>query len=295
MNPYLPPMSPYPGFEPFVSRVKLPECGVELFLYDTGSPDAEPYLLVHGLGDESDTWRGVLPGLAERYRVLALDLPGFGRSSKPRRAYTVTFYQQVLLELLGQLNLGQVRLAGHSLGALLAHSFTLEHPTKVTHLVLLGGSLLMQSQGLSLSLLLSLIPGVGEWSYTRLRRAPQKAYQTLAPYYADLAGLPAAERSFLFTRVNQRVWDDAQRYAYFSIFRNLAGWVSRQQRGLVERLADWQIPTRLVWGELDHLNSPENGRQLARLQPNTTLHLIAGAGHNVQQEAPARTLAVLAA
>ena len=66
-------------------------------------------------------------------------------------------------------------------------------------------------QALNLNLLLFMIPGVGEWLYTRLRRDPQAAYDTLRPYYADLEGMAQADRDFLFQRVNERVWSDKQK------------------------------------------------------------------------------------
>ena len=290
MNLYQNPMPPYPGWESWVQRVSLPKSDVELFTYDAGPRQAETILLLHGLGDEADTWRGQLPALAECNRVIAIDLPGFGRSSKPARRYDMAFFQQTLLELVNRLELGRFRLVGHSLGAMIAHQFALQHPERISRLTLISGSLLVKVQGLSLGALLMLAPGLGEWSYNRLRGDAQKAYQTLEPYYANLAALPEAERAFLYERVNQRVWDDAQRSAYLSAYRSLAGWISGQQRRLAERLGAWRTPTQVLWGALDRISSPENGRLLAAMQPRTEFKLIAGAGHNLQQDAPEQVL-----
>jgi pimeloyl-ACP methyl ester carboxylesterase len=141
-----------------------------------------------------------------------------------------------------------------------------------------------RSQKIDLATLLFLIPGLGEWLYTRLRRDPQAAYQTLAPYYSHLDELPEADREFLFQRVNERVWSDGQRRAFFSTFRNLARWLPGQQRDLPSRLSALGVPTLVVWGEADRINLIENGRALAELQPTARLVVVPGAGHDVHQE-----------
>ncbi len=286
MNRYRKPMEPWPALAPYAKRVRLPGCGLSLFAYDVGRDDAAPMLLIHGLGNEADTWRYVIPLLSERYRVIALDLPGFGRNDKPKRAYTVPFFRDVVSELLDILEIPRVALVGHSLGAVIAHFAALSHPDRVERLVLISGSLVARAQRPDLPTLLFLIPGVGEGLYNRFRGDPDAAYRSLAPFYASLDNLSEDERSFLHQRVNERVWDDAQRRAFFSAFRRLALWLPGQQRGLPSRLAGLAIPTLAIWGEADGINSPDQGHTLVQLQPSARLVIVPGAGHNVQEEAP---------
>ena len=284
MNLYSRPMSPWPNLERYARAVHLPKHGLALHVYDAGAGAATPMLLIHGLGDEADTWRHLIMPLSADRRVVALDLPGFGRSDKPERSYTLLFFQDVELELLDTLTVPRAILVGHSLGAVIAHSTALNHPERVERLILVDGSLVARSQEIDLATLLFLIPGLGEWLYTRLRHDPQAAYQTLAPYYSRLNELPDADQAFLFQRVNERVWSDGQRRAFFSAFRNLARWLPGQQRDLAARLPALSIPTLVVWGEADRINSVENGRALAELQPGAHLAVVPGAGHNVHQE-----------
>jgi pimeloyl-ACP methyl ester carboxylesterase len=243
-------------------------------------------LLIHGLGDEADTWRYLIPALSAHRRVIALDLPGFGRSDKPRRAYTVAFFQDTILNLLDTLTIPRAVLIGHSLGALIAHTLALRCPERVERLILIGGSPLSSAQKVSLATLLFLIPTVGEWQYNRLRADPDAAYRSLAPYYSSLAALPEAEQSFLRQRVNERVWSDGQRDAFLSTLRNLARWLPGQQGGLPARLALLTTPTLAIWGERDSLQPVENGHALVKMQPTARLVVVPGAGHNVQQEQP---------
>jgi pimeloyl-ACP methyl ester carboxylesterase len=284
MSLYQRPMSPWPGLERYARAVRLPKDGLTLYTYDAGAGTAPPMLLIHGLGDEADTWRHLMPPLSADRRVVALDLPGFGRSDKPERPYTIRFFQNIVIELLDTLAVQRATLIGHSLGAVIAHSVALNYSERVERLILIDGSLVARSQKIDLATMLFLIPGLGEWLYNRLRRDPQAAYRTLAPYYGCLDELPAADRTFLFERVNERVWSDGQRRAFFSTFRNLARWLPDQQRDLASRLSTLGVPTLVVWGEADRINSIENGRALAELQPAARLVVVPDAGHNVHQE-----------
>ncbi len=292
-NPYQKPMQPWPALEPYARLIHLPKSGVTLHLYDAGPGDASPMFLVHGLGDEADTWRHLIPLLYAHYRVIAPDLPGFGRSEGPDRPHTVPFLQDVLLELMDTLGIQRAVLLGDSLGAVLVHSIALSCPERVDRLILLGGSLVVRSQKVDLATMLFLIPGLGEWRYNRLRKDPQAAYRTLEPYYSDLDHLPELDREFLFQRVNQRVWSDGQRTAFLSAFRHLARWIRRQQRDLPSRLANLDVPTLVVWGESDQMNTVENGRALVELQPTARLVVVPGAGHNVHQENPGAVVEAL--
>ncbi len=285
-NVYHGPMQPWPELEPYARTLHLSETGLTLYLYDVGAKDGSATLLIHGLGDEADTWRHLLPPLSAQRRVIALDLPGFGRSDKPDRSYSVPFFQAALLDLLDTLGIEQAILIGHSLGAVIAHSLALGSPTRVDRLVLIGGSLVARSQKVDLVTMMFLIPGLGEWLYTRLRKDPEAAYRTLEPYYSNLDDFPEADREFLFQRVNERVWSDGQRRAFLSAFRQLARWIPRQQRGLPSRLASLDVPTLVVWGGADRINGVENGRALVDLQPSARLIVVPGGGHNLHQQEP---------
>ncbi len=284
------PMQSYPGLAPYAQAIDLPRNGLRLFYYAAGDPRQPTALLVHGLGDEADTWRHLIAPLSARWQIIAPDLPGFGRSGKPKRAYTLAFLQSCLFELLDILAVQQVLLVGHSLGGMLAQGMALAQPRRASGLALIDGALLTRPQRLNPQLLLFLIPGLGEWLYTRLRSNPQAAFDSLRAYYANMDSLPQLERDFLFQRVNQRVWSDGQRRAYFSVFRHLVATVSGLQKGLPARLAQLHTPTLVLWGEQDRINPPESGQALAQLQPAAKWALIPNAGHMPHQEQPQETV-----
>ena len=290
MSEYQGPMEPWPDLVSYARQVHLPESDGSLFLFDAGPADAVPALLIHGLGDEADTWRHLIPSLSNQCHVLAPDLPGFGRSAPLQQGHGIPSYVQVLTELLDMQGLGRVALIGHSLGGIVAQSMALAVPERVERLVLIGGSLVARKQKIGLSTILFLIPGLGEWLYNGLRRNPDAAYRTLYPYYNDLDALPEADRAFLYQRVNERVWSDKQRRAFLSIYRHLVRWLPAQQRTLEDRLGVFHVPTTAIWGEVDQVNDVANGHALVELQPTAHLVVVPGGGHNVQQERPEAVL-----
>jgi len=116
-----------------------------------------PLLLVHGIGDSSETWRTVIPRLARRHMVIAPDLLGHGRSAKPRADYSVAAYANGMRDLLGVLGIERVTLVGHSLGGGVAMQFAYQFPERTERLVLVasGGA----GRGVSPLLRVASLPG----------------------------------------------------------------------------------------------------------------------------------------
>lgn len=289
---YREPMRVWPTLASYTKEITLNQSGLRLHIYDAGPQCAPVLLLVHGLGDESDSWRHIIQPLSIHQRVIAPDLPGFGRS-EPLQRYAIAEIIHVLLDLLDTLNIPSATLIGSSLGGLLSHAIAIEHPDRVRGLVLIDGHLAANKQKLNLGTLLFMVPGIGEWLYNRYRKNPQAAYDSLIPFYANLENLPAADREFLFQRVNERVWSNRQRKAYLAILRNTAFWMVAQQRNLKENLKMLTVPTLVIFGEQDHIMPLENAYVLPELQSTAQLITLPGVGHLPQQEAPAALLRIL--
>ena len=100
--------------------------------------EGETLLLVHGMAGSSATWRAVFPQLAQRYRVLAPDLPGHGDSAKPRGDYSLGAFAAWLRDLLNELGIERVTVIGQSLGGGVAMQFSYQHPELCDRLVLIG-------------------------------------------------------------------------------------------------------------------------------------------------------------
>jgi pimeloyl-ACP methyl ester carboxylesterase len=97
----------------------------------------ETLILIHGLASNLGFWRYNLPALAERYRVIALDLPGYGRSEKSGQyPYTLSFYAETVRDLIRELGLDSVTLVGQSMGGQIAMVAALAYPDAIDRLIL---------------------------------------------------------------------------------------------------------------------------------------------------------------
>jgi 2-hydroxy-6-oxonona-2,4-dienedioate hydrolase len=100
-----------------------------------------PLVLVHGLGVSSAYWRRVQPLLAARRPVYAVDLPGFGRTTRPPAVLDSIGQAQALADWLAALGLPRVHLMGHSAGGQVAASFAAAHPERVAGLILAASTI----------------------------------------------------------------------------------------------------------------------------------------------------------
>lgn len=281
------PMPCAAALAPFQRRVALPD-RTQIHLYDSAG-DGPALILLHGLQDEADTWRHIFGALAGRFRVIAPDLPGFGRSDKRPRGYGVPLYSGVVMALAAELGLSRFGLIGNSLGAITADAIAAQHAERVSALVLLDGSLLITKPPASrLSLLQRLFPGHADRKYFDALRAgtPEAAFETLRPYYADLDTLPWADRAFLAERVVARVWDEPQRLAALTIQKGSLPYFLTAGRRLAARIPSLVMPTLVVWGGSDTIFPLANARPRADAQPGARLEVLPGVGHLPQQELP---------
>lgn len=112
------------------------ENGQRIAYIDKGK--GEPLILIHGLGSYIPAWKQNIVALSKNHRVIALDLPGFGKSSKDAENYSIPFFAETVMQLQESLNIPKATWVGHSMGAQVAMEGALSHPQKISTLVLLA-------------------------------------------------------------------------------------------------------------------------------------------------------------
>ncbi|MEU6053881.1 alpha/beta fold hydrolase [Streptomyces xanthochromogenes] len=249
-----------------------------------------PVVLIHGIGDSSATWAGLIPGLARRYTVLAPDLLGHGASDKPRADYSVAAYANGLRDLLGVLGIERATLVGHSLGGGVAMQFAYQYPELAERLVLVGAGgvgrevnpVLRAATLPGAELILALLGRPAMRRPTRLVIELMRLLGTdLGQDAPDLLGLvdalPDARSRSVFVRTLRAVVDP---------------------HGQVVTMLDRcyltaGMPTLLIWGSRDSVVPPSHGHRAHAAMPGSRLEIFDGAGHFPFHQDPARFLALV--
>jgi pimeloyl-ACP methyl ester carboxylesterase len=275
----------WPPLAPYARELELPGTKERLFLYDTGAGVRKelPLVLIHGLGDEADSWRSLIPLLSRDRRVVALDLPGFGRSTSRRRA-TFARHTETVIGVLAET--GRAILVGSSMGAAIAESAAFKVPEKVAGLVLLDGGL-PAGGALSPELLRMLTPMLGERIYRAFRKDHEAAYRSLEPYYADLGAMPENEKAFLRNRVIARVESEKQLRAYFSSLRSFVPNAVIRGASYGPKLASFPGRVFIGWGERDLIMPLAAADLLRKERADAHFVVFPGAGHLPHQDKPA--------
>jgi pimeloyl-ACP methyl ester carboxylesterase len=268
-----------------------------LFYYGYGpqkTEDKPGIILIHGLGDEGDTWRHIIRPLGDAgYRVLAPDLPGFGRSAIKKRSGLVV-HRDAVLELAETVleNNGQgCILVGSSMGCAIAEAAALAN-NRIKTLILVGGCFPVASPDSSRILLMAL-PFIGKKWYRSFRTEPEKAWQSLFSYYADIQSLSEDDKFFLRRRVMDRVCSESQEHGYFSSLRSMI--FQSLRASYYRRIGSWPGKIAMIWGEKDKIMPVKEAESFIKLRGgNTTeLYTIPGAGHLPQQEKPEETAEII--
>ena len=246
-----------------------------------------PVLAVHGLGGTKGSFLPTLAALAGRYRVIAMDLPGFGDSDKPiGAAYDPRFFARAVVDLLDALELERVDLVGNSLGGRIALELGLRHPERVRRLVLLAPSLAWR-RGRPLAPLLRLVrPELGLFQIAP-RPVVEGVVHRLIPGAADgwtAAGVDEFLRAYL---------TPAGRAAFYAAARHIYLEEPHGEVGFWTRVPTLGPEALFVWGRRDRLVPLAFARHVKEALPGAR-HVELDCGHVPQVEMPGRTHAAIA-
>ncbi len=252
--------------------------GMDVHYRDEGT--GTPIVLVHGTGSALqtwDAWTGKL--IADGYRVVRLDFPGFGLTGpEPRGDYRIEAYVDFLDHVATRLGLQTFALAGNSLGGQIAWRYAAAHPERVTALVLVDAAgypiagtppiaFRLGRMPIAAKLMAHLDP---RWLVARTLRLsygdPTRVTPALIDRYTDMALRPGNRAAF-----GQRTsvpFDDR-----------------------TAELARLKMPVLILWGGRDHLIPVANARRFAAAIPGADLRIYDDLGHVPMEEDAARTVA----
>jgi len=118
---------------------------VELYYEIHG--EGEPIIFSHGWMCDCSVWNSQINFFSKKYKVIVYDHRGHGKSDKPKANYSIETLSNDLYSIIKELNLDKVTLVGHSMGGMTALTFALNHPDKVSKLILVGTSAKMTLLG----------------------------------------------------------------------------------------------------------------------------------------------------
>lgn len=232
-------------------------------------------VLLHGIGSNAETFEVLLPHLPEGWRVVAWNAPGYGRSLPLAADWPLALdYAEALKGLLDRLAIGEVLLAGHSLGCLMGAAFAAAHGNRVRRLLLSSPAL-----------------GHGVPRGGVLSRAAQARIDDLESLGPEAFARARAARLVFQPEKNPGLVERVRR----SMARvNAAGYRQAAHMLASGRLLDdaerLQVPTDVVVGAEDVVTPPESARrafEALRAPWRGTFTLLPATGHALYQQAPA--------
>jgi pimeloyl-ACP methyl ester carboxylesterase len=229
-----------------------------------------PLVLVHGAATDSRMWRPQLAGLADEFTVVAWDEPGAGRSADVPADFVLADYANCLAGLMDTLELGPAHVAGLSWGGTVALELYRHRPELVATLIL-ADSYAGWKGSLPAEEVRARVDGVRQM----LAAADHLFDPTLPGLFA---GAPPTEFVPLMEAMAADVRPESMKTALLVM-------AEADQRDLLPRI---QVPTLLIWGELDARSPLSVARQFEDAVPDTTLVLFPRTGHVSNLEQPER-------
>jgi pimeloyl-ACP methyl ester carboxylesterase len=254
---------------------------VSLYYEEHGA--GPPLLLLHGLGESVFTWSDVLPALAARFRVIAIDLKGFGRSDKPGDgAYTADDQAALVAKFLIERGLDGVTVVGHSFGGTVALRTALADgilgTRRISRLAVIGAPALPRA-------------AAGRFELVKLPLVPD----------ALASVLPADAMARLLLREamgGKADVSDAMVEGYAAPYRETGAMQAflatartiveeDGQRDIAKRYRKLAAPVLVVWCRKDPIVPLRSGRKLVAALPRAKLAMMQGCHHLPQHEKPA--------
>jgi pimeloyl-ACP methyl ester carboxylesterase len=272
-----------------------------IFFLDLPGPDEGPtFVLVHGLGGSHANWLGIAPLLAQRGRVLAVDLPGFGRTPLAGRRADLASNTALLARVIEKMAIPPVVLVGNSMGGAIAAMTAVRHPDLVCGTVLVAPAMPRSGRaaidrtvaGFATTYF---IPQVGASFISagvRSYGAERLVQRMLSLCNVDPSRVAAEVVAAHIEVANALAGLTDMTAAFLQGARSLVRVVGRRRR-YMELLRSVTAPTLLIAGEHDRLVPRSALEGLARVRPDWDFAVLENTGHTPMLEDPRAVLGAI--
>jgi pimeloyl-ACP methyl ester carboxylesterase len=256
--------------------------GMKAHVRDEGPrEDPQPIVLLHGTSASLHTWDGWVAALKTQHRVIRVDMPGFGLTGPtPDGHYGIKVYTDFVKSLLDKLDVKQAVVVGNSFGGYVAWKTAVDHPTRVSKLVLVdAGGYDYKAQSVPIGFRLAQIPAFKPIFANTLPRGMVES--SVRNVYGD----PSRVTPDLIDRYYELTLRAGNRDA-------LAGRFAQSKGGEFEaQIKDVRQPTLIIWGRSDKLIPPDNAERFHKDIAGSRLVMFDGLGHVPHEEDPKATVA----
>jgi pimeloyl-ACP methyl ester carboxylesterase len=246
-------------------------------------------LLIHGMAGSSATWQSIIPQLSKKYRVIAPDLLGHGKSAKPRGDYSLGAFAVWLRDLLDELGVHRATVIGQSLGGGIAMQFAYQHRDYCEQLVLIGSGGL----GPDLSPLLRALSAPGaEFVLPVVAPQPVLSLGNKLGSWLTSAGIQAPRAGQMWQAYSS-LSDPAARQAFLRTLRSVVDHRGQAVSALNKLHLTADLPALLIWGDRDRIIPVSHAYAAHDALTGSRLEVLEGVGHFPHAEAPTAVADIL--
>nr|WP_298136726.1 alpha/beta hydrolase [uncultured Pseudomonas sp.] len=255
-----------------LSHKQLTVGDLSIHYYQGGPADAPAILMLHGFGADKDNWLRFARHFSERYQVIAIDLPGFGDSSKPAASYDVGTQVERVAAFTRALNIERLHLIGNSMGGQISALYAARYPDQVISVALLANAGIDSPQKSEL--------------LEKLQRGESNPLVVKTPEQFDqLLDFVFVETPYLPTKVKQYMAQKAIANSAHNelVFEHLIN----RYIPLEPVLPKIQAPTLVLWGDHDRALDVSSIEVMRPLLRHPTVVVMKNCGHVPMIERPA--------
>lgn len=260
------------------------EDGARLHYRDQGNRSGASLILIHGSNASLHSWEPWISELSDDFRLISLDLPGHGLTGAvPNSNYSVSDMSQYVIRLMDALNIDQAYLAGNSMGGAVSLTVALDHPERVSGLILISAAGMQRDAGDA---------PVGAFRLTQnvIGRQVLRHITPRNMVEDTIRKIVAEPDRFITEEMVTRYWElmrmEGTRDATITRF---AGYATSAP--IEPRLPNLAQPALILWGEKDTLIKPVYGERMSQIIPNNRLIIYPNAGHMAMEEVPEQSAA----